>query len=50
MTVYNYFGLYSRSWNLVCADIVIAVVPILIVFIAFQKQIVDGMTVGAVKG
>lgn len=50
MTVYNYFGLYSRSWNLVCADIVIAVVPILVVFIAFQKQIVDGMTVGAVKG
>ncbi|MBU9737330.1 carbohydrate ABC transporter permease [Diplocloster agilis] len=50
MTVYNYFGQYSRSWNLVCADIVIAVVPILIVFILFQKQIVDGMTVGAVKG
>ncbi|MFI3213379.1 MAG: carbohydrate ABC transporter permease [Eubacteriales bacterium] len=50
MTVYQYFGLYSRSWNLVAANIIIAVLPVLILFIAFQKQIVEGMTAGAVKG
>lgn len=50
MTVYQFFGQYSREWNLVAADIVIAVVPILILFLLFQRQIVDGMTAGALKG
>lgn len=50
MTVYGYFGQYSRSWNLVCADIMIAMLPVMVLFIAFQKQIVEGMTVGSVKG
>lgn len=50
LTIYNYFSLYSRSWNLVCANIVISILPMVVLYLVFQKYIVDGMTVGAVKG
>jgi raffinose/stachyose/melibiose transport system permease protein len=50
LAVYNFFGQYTQSWNLVCADIVLTALPVLIVYILGQKYIVDGMTSGAVKG
>jgi sn-glycerol 3-phosphate transport system permease protein len=36
--------------NLVTAGIVIATIPILVVLLAFQRQLVRGLTAGAVKG
>lgn len=50
LAVYNFFGQFTQSWNLVCADIVLTALPVLIVYILGQKYIVDGMTSGAVKG
>lgn len=50
LAVYNFFGQYTQSWNLVCADIMLTALPVLIVYILGQKYIVDGMTSGAVKG
>lgn len=50
LAVYNFFGQYMQSWNLVCADIVLTCAPVLAVFILGQKHIVGGITSGAVKG
>ncbi|MCD9021451.1 carbohydrate ABC transporter permease [Cohnella silvisoli] len=50
MTVYNFFGKYSKEYNVVFADIIISLVPILIVYVFAQKYIISGMTAGAVKG
>ena len=50
LAVYNFFGQFTQSWNLVCADIVLTALPVLIVYILGQRFIVDGMTSGAVKG
>lgn len=50
LTVYNFFGKFQSSWNLVFADLVMTALPILIVYLAGQKYIIDGMTTGAVKG
>jgi sn-glycerol 3-phosphate transport system permease protein len=36
--------------NLIMAGTIIAAVPILIVLVVFQKQLVRGLTAGAVKG
>jgi raffinose/stachyose/melibiose transport system permease protein len=41
---------FNTSWNLLFADIVLISLPPLILFIFFNKQIVAGMTAGAVKG
>ncbi len=50
LTVYNFFGKYQSSWNLVFADLVMTALPILVVYLLGQKYIIDGMTAGAVKG
>lgn len=49
-TIYSFYGQFSSSWNLVCADIVLTSLPVIIIYILGQKFIVGGLTVGAVKG
>lgn len=50
LAVYNFFGMYFKDWNLVCADIVLTSIPVILVYLFGQKHIVSGMTSGAVKG
>jgi raffinose/stachyose/melibiose transport system permease protein len=50
LSVYNFFGMYFKDWNLVCADILLTSLPVLIVYLLGQRYIVSGMTAGAVKG
>lgn len=49
MRVYNFYGLYFNEWNMICAVILLSILPVLIVYILGQKYIVSGMTSGAVK-
>ena len=48
--VYNFYGTYTASWNLVSVTILYAILPILIVYLIGQKYIISGMTAGSVKG
>ena len=50
LTLYNYKGQLGNSYNLLFADIIIITVPMLILFLFFNKRIVAGMVAGAVKG
>ncbi|WP_082104282.1 MULTISPECIES: carbohydrate ABC transporter permease [Demequina] len=50
VTLYNFQGQFSTSWNLLFMDILLITVPMLIMYIFFNRQIVAGMTSGAVKG
>lgn len=50
LTLYNFMGRYSSSYNLLFADVLIITVPMLILFLIFNQKIVDGMVAGAVKG
>lgn len=50
LAVYNFFGIFENSWNLVSADIILTLLPVLIIFILGQKYIVGGVSAGAVKG
>lgn len=50
LAVYNFFGAFENSWNLVSADIMLTLLPVLIVFILGQKYIVGGVSAGSVKG
>lgn len=49
-SVYNFFGKYMQSWNLVFADVCLTALPVIIVYLFAQKYIIAGMTAGAVKG
>lgn len=50
LTLYNYKGQLSSSFNLLFADIIVITIPMLILFLIFNKKIVDGMVAGSVKG
>jgi raffinose/stachyose/melibiose transport system permease protein len=50
MTVYKFYGMYLSDWNLVFADVIITIIPVLLVYIFAQKFLVTGMMAGAVKG
>lgn len=50
LAVYNFFGAYENSWNLVSADIMLTLLPVLLIFVLGQKYIVGGVSAGAVKG
>jgi len=50
LAVYNFFGQYQQSWNLVSADILLTILPVIVIYIAGQRFILSGLTVGAVKG
>ena len=50
LTVYNFYGAHSSAWNLIFADIIITIFPLLILYVFAQKYITEGMTAGAVKG
>jgi multiple sugar transport system permease protein len=43
-------GAHVTSWGLVFAASTIAVVPVVVVFLVFQRYFVSGLTAGAVKG
>ncbi len=50
LAVYNFFGQYQSSWNLVSADILLTIIPVVIVYLLGQRYIIAGMTSGSVKG
>ena len=50
LTIFNFYGQYFRSWNLVFANMVITAVPCLLILLLAQKYLVAGVTAGAVKG
>ena len=50
LAVYNFFGMFEARWNLVSADIVLTILPVIAVYLMGQRYIISGMTTGAVKG
>lgn len=50
LSVYNFYGMYSRDWNLIFAVLVLTSLPVIILYVFAQKFIVSGMTAGAMKG
>jgi raffinose/stachyose/melibiose transport system permease protein len=49
VAVYSFVGAYASEWNVVFATVVIAVVPIFVVYLFAQRYLVRGFT-GGTKG
>lgn len=49
-SLYTFVGPLGSKYNLICAGVIISLLPALIVFITCQKQIYSGLTAGSVKG
>ena len=48
--LYNLQGMFTVEWNVQTAGANIATIPTIIVFLAFQRYFIKGITLGAVKG
>lgn len=47
--LYTFTGPYGNQYNYICAGVLITILPILILFLVFQRQVYSGMAAGAVK-
>lgn len=50
LTLFSFTSQFNSQWNLLFANVVVITIIPLIVFIFFQRQLVSGMTSGAIKG
>jgi len=49
LAVANFAGSYVKQWDLIMTAILMAMVPIVVAFLAAQKYIVKGMVAGSIK-
>jgi raffinose/stachyose/melibiose transport system permease protein len=49
LAVANLAGAYVRQWDLILTAVVMAALPVVVLFILAQKHIIKGMTSGAIK-
>ena len=49
LSIYSFYGTYSADYGTIMAGLLLCVVPLLILYIALQKQIINGVVAGAVK-
>lgn len=45
----RFFGEYETQWNLLFAGLTLAIVPTIVVFLAFSRQFIRGLTTGAIR-
>lgn len=50
LTLFNFQSQYNTSYNLLFMDILLITIPPLVMYLFFNRQIVAGLTSGAVKG
>jgi len=50
LTLFNFKSQFTSQYNLLFTDILLITIPMLVMFVFFNKRIVEGMTAGAVKG
>ena len=50
LTLFNFRSQFTTEWNLLFTDILLITIPPLLMFLFFNRRIVEGMTAGAVKG
>lgn len=48
-SLYKFMGPYGGQWNIICAGVILIMLPTLIVFLSLQKYIYNGFTAGSVK-
>lgn len=49
-TIYNFFGYHFNDWNLIFADILLTILPVLVLYLLSQRYIISGMMAGSIKG
>ena len=49
LSTYSFYGTYSADYGTIMAGLLLCVIPILVLYVILQKQIIGGVVAGAVK-
>lgn len=49
LSTYSFYGTYSADYGTIMAGLLLCVLPILVLYVVLQKQIIGGVVAGAVK-
>lgn len=49
VAIYGYLGFYGREWGPLTASAILSIIPVIAVFVVFQRFFLGGMTSGGVK-
>ena len=49
LSTYSFYGTYSADYGTIMAGLLLCIIPILVLYVALQKQIIGGVVSGAVK-
>jgi raffinose/stachyose/melibiose transport system permease protein len=47
--MFDFFGQFTKQWHLAMAGLTIAIIPVIVFYFLMQKQIIAGVSEGAVK-
>jgi len=50
VALYQFISLYRIDWGYLTAGINIALIPVVVLMLIFQKRMIRGLTLGALKG
>lgn len=50
VALYQFISLYRIEWGYLSAGITIALIPVVVLLLIFQKKMIKGLTLGAIKG
>jgi multiple sugar transport system permease protein len=48
--LYNFIGRWSVQWQYLMAAALLAIIPVILLFLAIEKQLIKGLAGGAIKG
>lgn len=49
VALYQFISLYRIQWGYLSAGITLAIIPVLLLMLSFQKQMIKGLTIGAIR-
>jgi len=50
VVIYNYLGFFGREWGPLTAAAMVAIVPVVAIFLIFQRYFLSGVMTGGMKG
>ena len=49
VALYQFISIYRIEWGYLSAGITLSIIPVLVLMLAFQKQMIKGLTLGAIR-
>ena len=49
VALYQFISIYRIQWGYLTAGITLAIIPVLVLMLSFQKQMIKGLTIGAIR-